>query len=153
LSHASVTARRKLYFSENSAGTKFYITVVGDKPKLYEPDEAPRITTTQGAVEDWTIENRSTEVHEFHIHQIHFLLLAVNGKSVRKDQRQLFDTQEVDAWSGKGPYPSITLRMDFRGPIVGEFVYHCHITDHSDAGMMANIRVLPNKNDMLARPK
>lgn len=150
LSEAPVTARRKLYFSENNAGTKFFITVVGEKPKLYQPNETPRVTTTHGAVEDWTIENRTTEVHEFHIHQIHFLLLAVDGKPVPKPQQQLFDTHEVDRWTGKGPFPSITVRMDFRGPIVGEFVYHCHITDHSDAGMMANIRVLPNKDDLLA---
>lgn len=150
LSEARVTARRKLYFSENKAGTKFFITVEGEKPKLYQPNEPPRVTTTHGAVEDWTIENRTTEVHEFHIHQIHFLLRAVDGKPLPKDQQQLFDTHEVDAWTGKGPFPSITVRMDFRGPIVGEFVYHCHITDHSDAGMMANIRVLPNKDDLLA---
>ena len=33
--------------------------------------------------------------------------------------------------------------MDFRGPDVGDFVYHCHILDHEDNGMMAIIRVLP----------
>jgi FtsP/CotA-like multicopper oxidase with cupredoxin domain len=33
--------------------------------------------------------------------------------------------------------------MDFRGAVVGEFVYHCHILDHEDNGMMANIEVLP----------
>jgi hypothetical protein len=33
--------------------------------------------------------------------------------------------------------------MDFRGPTVGSFVYHCHILDHEDAGMMAIIQVLP----------
>jgi FtsP/CotA-like multicopper oxidase with cupredoxin domain len=33
--------------------------------------------------------------------------------------------------------------MDFRGDIAGDFVYHCHILDHEDNGMMAIIRVLP----------
>jgi hypothetical protein len=33
--------------------------------------------------------------------------------------------------------------MDFRGPLVGDFMYHCHILDHEDNGMMAVIRVLP----------
>jgi len=36
--------------------------------------------------------------------------------------------------------------MDFRGPDVGDFVYHCHILDHEDGGMMAIIRVLPRTN-------
>jgi FtsP/CotA-like multicopper oxidase with cupredoxin domain len=36
------------------------------------------------------------------------------------------------------------VKLDFRGPDVGDFVYHCHILDHEDQGMMAIIRVLPN---------
>ncbi len=48
-------------------------------------------------------------------------------------------------WKGKGaPYPSVTLRMDFRDPnTVGTFVYHCHLLEHEDGGMMGTIRVLP----------
>ncbi len=38
---------------------------------------------------------------------------------------------------------AVTMRMDFRGDIVGEFVYHCHILEHEDNGMMAKIVVLP----------
>jgi FtsP/CotA-like multicopper oxidase with cupredoxin domain len=45
---------------------------------------------------------------------------------------------------GSGAYPSATLRMDFRDPeIAGTFVFHCHVLDHEDAGMMAKIRVNP----------
>jgi len=41
-------------------------------------------------------------------------------------------------------YPSIRLRMDFRDPnIVGTFVYHCHLLEHEDKGMMGSIRVNP----------
>ena len=47
------------------------------------------------------------------------------------------------------PYPSVTLRMDFRGPDIGDFVYHCHILDHEDGGMMAIIRVLPQTKGVL----
>jgi suppressor of ftsI len=36
--------------------------------------------------------------------------------------------------------------IPFTNPVmVGEFVYHCHIVGHEDAGMMANIAVLPRK--------
>jgi FtsP/CotA-like multicopper oxidase with cupredoxin domain len=149
------TAHRRLYFSEtfgHATGEKsthgalhvnFFITVKGQKPVLYDPNNPPAIVTNQGAVEDWIIENRAPEVHEFHIHQIHFLLLAVNGVPVPPDQRQFYDTYQVGYWDQVGPYPSIKVRMDFRGPVVGDFVYHCHILQHEDAGMMAIIRVLP----------
>jgi FtsP/CotA-like multicopper oxidase with cupredoxin domain len=35
------------------------------------------------------------------------------------------------------PYPQVELLMDFRGPVVGDFVFHCHILGHEDLGMMA----------------
>jgi FtsP/CotA-like multicopper oxidase with cupredoxin domain len=49
----------------------------------------------------------------------------------------------VDFGTGTGPYPSIKVRMDFRGAVAGEFVYHCHLLAHEDGGMMANILVQP----------
>ncbi len=149
LDKAAVTATRQLFFSEILFDPKdpdeglFYITVKGQVPQLFDPNAPPAITTTQGAVEDWTIENQTGEVHEFHMHQIHFRLMAINGKPVPAAQRQMRDTVQVPYWDGLGPYPSITVRMDFRGDVVGDFVYHCHILDHEDAGMMATIRVLP----------
>jgi len=54
------------------------------------------------------------------------------------------DTVNVHFWEGKGPYHSVTLRMDFRDPnIAGTFVYHCHVLAHEDSGMMAKIQVDP----------
>ena len=123
----------------NQEPTLFFITVVGQAPKLFSPYEAPAIVTTHGSVEDWVIENRAEEPHEFHIHQIHFLVLEVNGVPVKDGQYR--DTFEVPLWDGVSAYPSVKLRMDFRGPTVGDFVYHCHILGHEDGGMMAIIRV------------
>ncbi len=135
------TVERQLYFSENNNTQQFFITVQGQTPKVFNVDNPPAIVTTQGSVEDWTIENRATEDHEFHIHQIHFLPLEVNGVPVSGGQ--YLDTINVPYWSGSGPYPRIKVRMDFRGNVSGDFVYHCHILQHEDAGMMAIIRVLP----------
>jgi FtsP/CotA-like multicopper oxidase with cupredoxin domain len=148
LSGAGVNTTRKLYFSEvlsdpsnPDSPTNFFITVDGQTPVLFNPNNPPAIVTTQGSVEDWTIENRAMENHEFHIHQIHFLPMARNGVPVSNGQ--YLDTIDIPYWTGTGPYPSVKLRMDFRGPIVGDFVYHCHILGHEDSGMMAIIRVQP----------
>lgn len=148
LADARSTAIRKLYFSEvltnpndPASPTNFYITVAGQAPALFGPTNPPAIVTTQGSVEDWTIENRALENHEFHIHQIHFLVLERDGVPVRDGE--YLDTINVPYWSGTGPYHSVKVRMDFRGPDVGDFVYHCHILGHEDSGMMAIIRVVP----------
>jgi FtsP/CotA-like multicopper oxidase with cupredoxin domain len=142
---------RKLYFSERpqdphrpNSPTVFMITVDGQTPAPFNPYAAqPNITVHQGDVEDWVIENRSREAHTFHIHQIHFLLVQWDGVPV--DEPFLRDTINVPYWDGKSArYPSVTLRMDFRDPnTVGIFVYHCHLLEHEDGGMMGTIRVLP----------
>ena len=142
---------RKLYFSERpqdpnspASPTVFMITVDGETPTPFDPQaREPDITVRQGEVEDWVIENRSMEAHNFHIHQIHFMLVQWDGVPV--DEPFLRDTINVPYWKGKGaPYPSVTLRMDFRDPdTVGTFVYHCHLLEHEDGGMMGTIRVLP----------
>jgi FtsP/CotA-like multicopper oxidase with cupredoxin domain len=150
LASAAPTAKRTLFFSEHpsdptdpNSEPNFFITVDGQPEVLFDANNPPAIVTHQGAVEDWTIQNRALENHEFHMHQIHFLLLAVNGVPVPPAQQQFYDMFQVPFWSGSGPYPSITVRMDFRGPDIGDFVYHCHILGHEDEGMMAIIRVLP----------
>lgn len=153
IDNTKVTAKRTLFFSEvpgHAAGHKpagepvnFFITVDGQVSKLFDPNNPPAIVTTKGAVEDWTIQNRTFEVHEFHMHQIHFKVLEENGVPVPKNQQQWYDTHQVGYWNGEGKYPYIKVRMDFRGAVVGDFVYHCHILDHEDGGMMAIIRVKP----------
>ncbi|HZQ21616.1 MAG TPA: multicopper oxidase domain-containing protein [Terriglobales bacterium] len=107
------------------------------------PPLATRFFVRSGDVEDWIIENRTRELHPFHIHQLHFLLLQNNGKPV--NEPFLRDTVNVQYWDGKSAtYPSIKLRMDFRNPrIVGTLVYHCHLLGHEDGGMMGAIQVTP----------
>src|SRR5271166_1060698 len=140
---------RKLYFSEKAQDPKnpnsqtvFYLTVEGKTPAPFDPNSPdPDIIVRQGDVEDWIIENRSQELHDFHIHQLHFQLLQWNGVPV--DEPYLRDTINVAYWDGHSPvYPSVKLRMDFRDPsIAGTFVYHCHLLEHEDGGMMGTIRV------------
>lgn len=141
--------QRKLYFSETlkssavvGSSTRFFITVDGQTPAVYSMDAPPAIVVHEGDVEDWVIENRAREDHVFHIHQIHFRVLARNGRSVSESTER--DTIDLPYWDGKGPYPSVKLRMDFRNPaIVGTFMFHCHILEHEDGGMMGSIQVLP----------
>jgi FtsP/CotA-like multicopper oxidase with cupredoxin domain len=142
---------RKLFFSEKlqnpndpTSAVEFYLTVAGQTPKPFDPSSpVPNIVVKQGTVEDWIIENRSGELHAFHIHQLHFELVAWNGVAVHEPF--LRDTVNIPYYNGRMlEYPSVRLRMDFRDPnTVGTFLFHCHILDHEDAGMMGTVRVEP----------
>jgi FtsP/CotA-like multicopper oxidase with cupredoxin domain len=102
LASVKPTAQRSLYFSELNTGTRgpgqFFITVEGQQPKLFDAKNPPAITTHIGAVEDWTVSNRTGEAHAFHMHQIHFLVTAINGQPV--SDPYMADTVDVPAWSG-----------------------------------------------------
>jgi FtsP/CotA-like multicopper oxidase with cupredoxin domain len=142
---------RRLYFSEKlldpndpNSATEFYLTVEGQTPAQFDPKSGiPNIVAKQGTVEDWIIENRSNELHAFHIHQLHFMLIDYRGKPV--NEPFLRDTVNVPYYDGKAlEYPSVRLRMDFRDPnTVGDFLFHCHLLEHEDGGMMGLIRVEP----------
>jgi FtsP/CotA-like multicopper oxidase with cupredoxin domain len=154
---------RHLYFSEKltdpndpASAVEFYLTVDGQEAKMFDmASETPNIVAQQGTVEDWIIENRSGELHAFHIHQLHFLLMDYAGRPV--NETFLRDTINVPYYNGRAlAYPSVRLRMDFRDPnIVGTFLYHCHLLEHEDRGMMGSIRVDPAPraaDDNAARP-
>jgi len=151
---------RRLYFSEKlekpddpNSATTFYITVDGETPTAFDPSSTiPNIIVKQGDVEDWIIENRSTELHAFHIHQIHFLLMEWSGIPI--DEPYLRDTVNVPYFNNRGlAYPSVRLRMDFRDPnTLGTFVYHCHLLEHEDGGMMGLIRVEPANQARSPKP-
>jgi len=151
LGDAAPVRTRRLYFSEKAldpanprSATEFYITVDGQTPAAFDPKSSlPNIIAKQGTVEDWIIENRSNELHTFHIHQLHFMLLDYLGRRV--NEPFLRDTVNVPYYNGRAlQYPSVRLRMDFRDPnTAGTFVYHCHLLEHEDGGMMGLIRVEP----------
>jgi len=153
LGDVTPTRTRKLYFSERlqdpndpNSPTTFYLTVEGQTPKPFDPDStAPNIVVEQGDVEDWIIENRSQELHDFHIHQVHYLMLEWNGMAV--NEPFLRDTVNIPYWDGKSSkYPSVKLRIDFRDPnIIGTFPYHCHLLEHEDGGMMGLVKVEPRE--------
>jgi FtsP/CotA-like multicopper oxidase with cupredoxin domain len=151
LGNVAPTRIRRLYFSEKlldpndpNSATTFYLTVEGRTPAPFDPASGvPDIIVKQGDVEDWIIENRSTELHAFHIHQLHFMLVAWNEVPI--SEPFLRDTINVPFHRPADlQYPSVRLRMDFRDPnTIGTFVYHCHLLEHEDGGMMGLIRVEP----------
>jgi len=151
LGSAPVAMKRTVFFDENVnvIPPQFFMGVQGLPEHLFDPNAPPDIVATQGTVEEWTVENRTIENHAFHIHQIHFLVesqnnFEINGSEpVSADNGQYLDTIQVPFWDQKHPFPSVTLRIDFRGNDIGDFVFHCHILSHEDLGMMNIVRVRP----------
>ncbi|MBD5653907.1 MAG: multicopper oxidase domain-containing protein [Candidatus Eremiobacteraeota bacterium] len=127
----------------------FYLTETSN-PKAVEHPYAmggpPSVYVKDGTVEEWTFLNYTDEIHDFHIHQIHFM--PIYGVDVSRGFGQMLDSVYIPhgVFDAKGHMipGKVVLRMDFRAKdIVGTFVYHCHIMEHEDNGMMAKIQVIP----------
>jgi hypothetical protein len=98
--------------------------------------------TQIGDVEEWTVRNVTGEHHVFHIHQTDFLVTESNGE--RLDIGKMMDTVNVP-FARNGRPGEVKLIMPFlEDRIAGRFVYHCHILEHEDGGMMAVAEVLPS---------
>ena len=121
-------------------------------PTLCLPLAAGNLPVT----ERWELVNLSGMDHNFHAHQAHFSVLSaaevastaipeqLSGRAVMMDSLPLVHADglcaSVDDWrNGVCTAHPATVEISFA--IAGDFVYHCHIASHEDAGMMALIRV------------
>ena len=112
-------------FTEDKNG--FYIN-----NQKFAPDSAPMTRVHVGTYKHWRVRNMSAELHPMHIHQVHFLVYAENG--VRLEHPVWMDTVNVPV----GGFVDVV--MDFTDPVIkGMSLFHCHLLNHEDKGMMAKI--------------
>lgn len=81
-----------------------------------------------GSVEEWIIRNPSPMDHPFHLHVWQFQVID-DGSGPLPDP-EWRDVVNVPAGS------AVRIRVRF-ADFTGRTVYHCHILDHEDEGMMA----------------
>ena len=89
-------------------------------------------TIALGATEEWTVTNDSPLAHPFHLHVWPFTVLAISDGTPPVGVPQDVVLIPARGW--------VRLRIPFTG-YAGRSVYHCHILDHEDAGMMATVNV------------
>ncbi|MFC8432768.1 multicopper oxidase family protein [Streptomyces sp. NPDC057253] len=95
------------------------------------------ISTTLGAKEIWTITNASQLEHSFHLHDVPYQLISINGEAPTGVDLGWRDTYEV-VGGGK-----IVIAMEFTDFADDTYMYmlHCHLLQHEDEGMMASLMV------------
>ena len=129
--------------------TDFYIFErrPGAVLRPYMMGDAPTITVRAGTTEEWIVENWTNELHTFHIHQLHFRVIDIDGRPVPAPP--LLDVVEVPYATATGLHSKegpvrpgrIRIRMTFPVALAGDIPFHCHLVDHEDNGMMAVLRI------------
>jgi suppressor of ftsI len=130
-----IVQRRTFAFSVNPQKTAFFIN-----DHVFDENRTD-VTVKLGDTEEWTVLNKDSQYHDFHIHQTGFLVTEVNGAPTDFDG--LRDTFSVPP-AQNGKPGEAKLIIPFTDPeIVGRFVFHCHVVKHEDKGMMMTVEVLP----------
>ena len=103
-----------------------------------------------GNTEIWEITSTSGFGHPFHIHDVEFNVLSVNGAAPDPTLAGWKDVVFIPAKTGGGPGPGGTpsvirfiAKFDDYADSEHPFMYHCHISLHEDEGMMGQFVVTP----------
>ena len=94
------------------------------------------LTSRRGEVERWSIANRTDMDHPFHLHGTQFQVLEreQGGVATREPYLAWRDTVNVQ--------PGETVRIATVQSQAGDRMFHCHILEHEDLGMMGTLRVV-----------
>ena len=91
-----------------------------------------------GNTEVWTLTNETGIAHPFHIHDVQFFILDIDGNTPPPELQGLNDVVLVPG--GQGTVRFIAVFDDFDSNTV-PYMYHCHMLTHEDAGMMGQFIV------------
>jgi FtsP/CotA-like multicopper oxidase with cupredoxin domain len=121
--------RREFIFDHGmdvQTGATFLINGKGFAPNRID------VSVPLDHIEDWVLVNRAGMDHPFHLHGHPFQIISRNGQP--EPVAIWRDTVMVKA------YETVTIRISFKD-YPGKTVYHCHILDHEDKGMMGIVDV------------
>jgi FtsP/CotA-like multicopper oxidase with cupredoxin domain len=117
---------RRIEFSEQMMQAKFYLN-----KKSFDPNRTD-FQGKLGTLEIWELHNKSDMDHPFHLHSYPFQIIDRNGRA--EPYRAWKDVVNLK----KNDLVRIAVPLrDFTGMTV----YHCHVVEHEDRGMMGTLEV------------
>ena len=135
---AALAVRTRRFVMESRMGPAMMMggsphTINAKTMDLGRIDEVVRL----GDVEIWQIDNPSGMAHPFHVHDVQFHILDRNGQKPHAGEQGLKDT--VVSYPGQ----SVRIVVQFNDYADADtpYMYHCHILEHEDAGMMGQFTV------------
>lgn len=129
---SDATNSRTLAITDKGPGTPF--TFDGNS---YDMDTINQ-TIKLGAVEAWTITNDYVFGHAFHIHDVQFSIISRSTGAVSDHEKGWKDT------FGILPNETVTFvaRFDDYASKTEPYMYHCHMSNHEDGGLMGQFLVV-----------
>lgn len=134
LAHRDAAINRKVKFSvglSREHGIDFLVngeTHADDKPVI------------RGELQVWEVRNTSRMDHPFHLHGFFFQVLEIDGRV--PDYISWKDTANLR--------PNSKIKIAWIPDRAGSWMYHCHILEHHEAGMMGHFEVVESSDQLAA---
>ena len=103
-------------------------------------DEVVRL----GDIEIWEVRNRGGQAHPFHVHLVQFQILDRNGQPPTPAELGWKDTVLVP----QGEVVRIIMPFERYADPQIPYMYHCHIMEHEDNGMMGQFLVVDDPEEL-----
>ncbi|SME97857.1 multicopper oxidase family protein [Pseudogulbenkiania subflava] len=127
----AAAVKRRVEFSENMADPKAMFLINGKTYDMARIDFEGKV----GQVEEWEIVGNAHMDHPFHLHGTQFQVLARTEDGQWRDEPYLAWHDVVNVAAGE------SVRLRFRQNLPGLRMFHCHILEHEDQGMMGQLLV------------
>ncbi len=138
---ADVTNRRTLRITPGGPTSEF---AFDNEP--YDTQATDHIQVVKlGAVEAWTIVNNRVFGHSFHLHDAQFKIASRSGGPVAAYERGWKDTVYVP----RAQSVTVIARFDDFASDTDSYMYHCHMANHEDAGLMGEFMVVKDPATIL----
>lgn len=126
---------------DNRLGFQQRLPINGKVMDMHRVDERVRL----GDAEIWELTNRTGQPHPFHVHLVQFQIVDRNGQAPTGAELGWKDTVLVH------PGDEIRVMMEFKKYADPQtpYMYHCHITEHEDNGMMGQFLVVEEPKEMI----
>jgi len=104
--------------------------------KKFDPDRID-FTSEQGVTEVWEIYNKPDMmggmIHPFHIHGAQYKIISRNGEEPPENEQGWKDSISIE--------PDETVKVAVKFDYTGVYMFHCHILEHEENGMMGQVKV------------
>jgi len=105
-------------------------------------------TIAYNGIEIWSLKDSTNVSHPFHIHDVEFHILDVNGQQPAPEQQGWKDVVKVNV----NDVVRFIAKFEDYADSVHPYMYHCHIAFHEDAGMMGQFVVKPTAAGIAKAP-
>jgi FtsP/CotA-like multicopper oxidase with cupredoxin domain len=109
-------------------------------------DVAAEETVPAGSTEVWEFHNQPNPMgmamaHPMHVHGRQFRVVSRSGAGANPLRDGIVDTDATDTVLVL-PGETVRVQLTF-STYPGRYLYHCHVLEHEDMGMMRNFRITP----------